>query len=184
MRAVEPGCSFLRLHTGHSGNVSKHQPSPWALRTTQNRYYGATCRALVLASESATPLVGLHCSALGRPLCDIGLGLPRRGHPVYAATPLPPAVPRTGAHMAGRGQAAALQEARELVSDLCRHFYTLGWVSGTGGSISLRTGLPSDPPESRLIVMAPSGKFGSWRGLDCRGQSASQRTRRCKRGPR
>ncbi|GAQ92473.1 Class II aldolase [Klebsormidium nitens] len=60
--------------------------------------------------------------------------------------------------MASGGQAAgALQEARELVSDLCRHFYTLGWVSGTGGSISLRIGLPSDPPESRLIVMAPSG---------------------------
>jgi len=27
---------------------------------------------------------------------------------------------------------AAVAEARELVADLCRHFYTLGWVSGTG----------------------------------------------------
>jgi methylthioribulose-1-phosphate dehydratase len=38
---------------------------------------------------------------------------------------------------------------RELVCELCRHFYTLGWASGTGGGISLK--------EEGRIYMAPSG---------------------------
>lgn len=37
----------------------------------------------------------------------------------------------------------------ELICELCRHFYHLGWVSGTGGGISIRA------PEG--IYMAPSG---------------------------
>ncbi|MEO0322744.1 MAG: methylthioribulose 1-phosphate dehydratase [Myxococcota bacterium] len=41
------------------------------------------------------------------------------------------------------------QDPRALVVELCRHFYTLGWVSGTGGGISLRDG--------DRIYMAPSG---------------------------
>lgn len=41
------------------------------------------------------------------------------------------------------------REARELICDLCRHLYTLGWVSGTGGGISVRSG--------DKIYMAPSG---------------------------
>ncbi len=41
------------------------------------------------------------------------------------------------------------QDPRALVVELCRHFYTLGWVSGTGGGISLRAG--------DRIYMAPSG---------------------------
>ena len=40
-------------------------------------------------------------------------------------------------------------EARLLVPELCRHFYTLGWVSGTGGGMSVRSG-------DRLFL-APSG---------------------------
>ncbi len=36
-----------------------------------------------------------------------------------------------------------------LISELCRQFYTLGWVSGTGGGISIRG--------NRGIYMAPSG---------------------------
>ena len=40
-------------------------------------------------------------------------------------------------------------EARQLIVDLCRQFYLQGWVSGTGGGISLRVG-------DRLLV-APSG---------------------------
>jgi methylthioribulose-1-phosphate dehydratase len=38
---------------------------------------------------------------------------------------------------------------RELVCELCRHFYSLGWASGTGGGMSIRQG--------DLIYMAPSG---------------------------
>lgn len=38
---------------------------------------------------------------------------------------------------------------RELVCELCRNFYQLGWASGTGGGISIK--------EDGLIYMAPSG---------------------------
>ena len=44
---------------------------------------------------------------------------------------------------------AASLEARELVCELCRHFYQLGWASGTGGGISIK--------ENGRIYMAPSG---------------------------
>jgi methylthioribulose-1-phosphate dehydratase len=40
-------------------------------------------------------------------------------------------------------------KVRQLVCDLCRHFYDLGWASGTGGGISIR--------EGDSIYMAPSG---------------------------
>ena len=35
------------------------------------------------------------------------------------------------------------------ISDLCRRFYTLGWVTGTGGGVSIRHG--------NHIYLAPSG---------------------------
>ena len=41
------------------------------------------------------------------------------------------------------------RQARELICDLCRKFYDLGWASGTGGGISVRSG--------DKIFMAPSG---------------------------
>lgn len=41
------------------------------------------------------------------------------------------------------------RQARELITDLCRHFYDLGWASGTGGGMSIRSG--------ERIYMAPSG---------------------------
>lgn len=41
------------------------------------------------------------------------------------------------------------QEVRELICELCRNFYALGWASGTGGGISIRRG--------DEIYMAPSG---------------------------
>jgi methylthioribulose-1-phosphate dehydratase len=41
------------------------------------------------------------------------------------------------------------QKNRELVCELCRHFYQLGWASGTGGGISIK--------EGGRIYMAPSG---------------------------
>ncbi|EME29887.1 methylthioribulose-1-phosphate dehydratase [Galdieria sulphuraria] len=41
------------------------------------------------------------------------------------------------------------EQAKSLIVDLCRQFYTLGWVSGTGGGISIK--------EDGRIYMAPSG---------------------------
>ncbi|EWM22579.1 Enolase-phosphatase E1 [Nannochloropsis gaditana] len=38
---------------------------------------------------------------------------------------------------------------RQLIVDLCRQFYDLGWVTGTGGSISIR--------EGNRVFMTPSG---------------------------
>jgi methylthioribulose-1-phosphate dehydratase len=38
---------------------------------------------------------------------------------------------------------------RALIVELCRQFYTQGWVSGTGGGVSIRTG--------GRVYMAPSG---------------------------
>ena len=38
---------------------------------------------------------------------------------------------------------------RQLIVDLCRQFYELGWVTGTGGSISIRHG--------NRVYMTPSG---------------------------
>ena len=32
----------------------------------------------------------------------------------------------------------AVKETRALVSELCHLFYNLGWVSGTGGSITIK----------------------------------------------
>ncbi|HJL19238.1 MAG TPA: methylthioribulose 1-phosphate dehydratase [Sandaracinaceae bacterium LLY-WYZ-13_1] len=39
--------------------------------------------------------------------------------------------------------------AREIICELCRQFYDQGWVSGTGGGISIR--------ENGRVYMAPSG---------------------------
>ena len=44
----------------------------------------------------------------------------------------------------------SVDEARELICEMCRTFYQQGWVSGTGGGISVKA-------EGDLIVMAPSG---------------------------
>ena len=43
---------------------------------------------------------------------------------------------------------ASSSKIRELVCELCRHFYQLGWASGTGGGISIKDG--------DFIYMAPS----------------------------
>lgn len=40
-------------------------------------------------------------------------------------------------------------DPRATIVELCRHFYGLGWVSGTGGGLSIR--------EGGRIYMAPSG---------------------------
>ncbi|CAD6257114.1 unnamed protein product [Miscanthus lutarioriparius] len=46
---------------------------------------------------------------------------------------------------------------RGLVAELCRHFYAQGWVTGTGGSITVKVNDPAVPLADRLIVMSPSG---------------------------
>jgi methylthioribulose-1-phosphate dehydratase len=52
--------------------------------------------------------------------------------------------------MLGRGRTMQSDEdIPELICELCRQFYGLGWVSGTGGGISIR--------DDALIYMAPSG---------------------------
>lgn len=42
-----------------------------------------------------------------------------------------------------------MNDPRALICELCRQFYTQGWVSGTGGGISIRDG--------DTVYMAPSG---------------------------
>ena len=44
---------------------------------------------------------------------------------------------------------ASVQEAKELICELCTTYYQQGWVSGTGGGMSIKSG--------DSIVMAPSG---------------------------
>lgn len=48
-------------------------------------------------------------------------------------------------------------DIRILISELCRQFYSLGWVSGTGGSITIKVHDDSVPKADQLIVMSPSG---------------------------
>ena len=45
--------------------------------------------------------------------------------------------------------ATEIQEAKELIAELCANLYTQGHVSGTGGGISIKV--------NDTIVMAPSG---------------------------
>lgn len=48
------------------------------------------------------------------------------------------------------GSNDALYATKELVCELCRNFYSHGWVSGTGGGISIKH-------DDNQIVVAPSG---------------------------
>lgn len=57
-------------------------------------------------------------------------------------------------------ESTSVKEARALVSELCRQFYSLGWVSGTGGSITVKVHDDSVPKSEQLIVMSPSGSSG------------------------
>ncbi|XWS68658.1 hypothetical protein CRYUN_Cryun04dG0109800 [Craigia yunnanensis] len=50
-----------------------------------------------------------------------------------------------------------VSETKDLVAELCRHFYTLGWLSGTGGSMTIKVHDDSIPRPNQLIVMSPSG---------------------------
>ncbi|KAL9444070.1 hypothetical protein AB3S75_017281 [Citrus x aurantiifolia] len=63
------------------------------------------------------------------------------------------AATHTKAYLEGK----AVKETRLLISELCRQFYTLGWVSGTGGSITVKVHDDSIPKPQQLILMSPSG---------------------------
>ncbi|KAF2314344.1 hypothetical protein GH714_025534 [Hevea brasiliensis] len=54
-------------------------------------------------------------------------------------------------------ESKAVKDTRVLIADLCRHFYNLGWVSGTGGSITIKVHDDSIPKPQQLIIMSPSG---------------------------
>lgn len=54
-------------------------------------------------------------------------------------------------------ESKAVGESCALAAELCRHFYTLGWVSGTGGSITIKVHDDAIPRPHQLIVMSPSG---------------------------
>ncbi|RYQ96729.1 hypothetical protein Ahy_B08g092587 isoform A [Arachis hypogaea] len=59
----------------------------------------------------------------------------------------------TQAYLEGK----AVKETKVLMAELCRQFYTLGWVSGTGGSIAFKVHDDSIPKSHQLILMSPSG---------------------------
>lgn len=44
---------------------------------------------------------------------------------------------------------AQIDEAKQLICEMCHNFYVQGWVGGTGGGMSIKT--------DKHIVMAPSG---------------------------
>ncbi|KAK4486961.1 hypothetical protein RD792_006276 [Penstemon davidsonii] len=48
-------------------------------------------------------------------------------------------------------------ETKALVSELCKQFYGLGWVLGTGGSVSVKVFDDKESKSDQLIVMSPSG---------------------------
>ncbi|XVF04237.1 hypothetical protein REPUB_Repub05bG0065100 [Reevesia pubescens] len=54
-------------------------------------------------------------------------------------------------------ESKAVKETRSLISELCRQFYNLGWVSGTGGSITMKVHDSCIPKPQQLILMSPSG---------------------------
>ncbi|XP_073297175.1 probable bifunctional methylthioribulose-1-phosphate dehydratase/enolase-phosphatase E1 isoform X1 [Primulina huaijiensis] len=54
-------------------------------------------------------------------------------------------------------ESSRVKGTKTLISELCRQFYDLGWVSGTGGSIAVRVHDDSIPRQQQLIVMSPSG---------------------------
>ncbi|CAL8151138.1 unnamed protein product [Prunus armeniaca] len=71
------------------------------------------------------------------------------------------AVAMNGAKLGTASQAylesRAVSDTKVLISDLCRQFYNLGWVSGTGGSITIKVHDDSVPKPQQLVVMSPSG---------------------------
>jgi ribulose-5-phosphate 4-epimerase/fuculose-1-phosphate aldolase len=51
-------------------------------------------------------------------------------------------------------QTAEDAKTKALLCELCRQFYTLGWVTGTGGSISIKS---SECVQSKMRAQQPRG---------------------------
>ena len=47
---------------------------------------------------------------------------------------------------------SGVDEAKSLICEMCRNFYSQGWVSGTGGGMSIKaiSYLPAQKLEARL----------------------------------
>ncbi|CDP14804.1 unnamed protein product [Coffea canephora] len=56
-----------------------------------------------------------------------------------------------------RVQSNSLKQTKALVSELSLQFYKLGWLSGTGGSVTLKVHEHNVPKQNQFIVMSPSG---------------------------
>lgn len=54
------------------------------------------------------------------------------------------------------------EHPRVLIPELCRLFYKLGWVTGTGGGISLRHGLVKAFHTSNKIHRVPQYSLVMW----------------------
>ncbi|CAI5958866.1 unnamed protein product [Closterium sp. NIES-64] len=123
---------------------------------------------LTLTLMAALALIPSSCIAIRRctlqrlsPVSRSPLSFPRPPHFALSSPSRTvcgrAAVRRFATMAAGYQESDAVREARDLVAELCRHFYTLGWVSGTGGSISIKANEPGKTNQERTIVMAPSG---------------------------
>lgn len=62
-------------------------------------------------------------------------------------------------------EGSKVKETKALITELCRHFYHLGWVSGTGGSITIKVHDDAVPKPQQLIVMSPSGAYLQFRHM-------------------
>ncbi|XVF44277.1 hypothetical protein PTKIN_Ptkin02bG0107300 [Pterospermum kingtungense] len=54
-------------------------------------------------------------------------------------------------------ESKGVSETKDIAEELCRHFYTLGWLSSTGGSITVKVHEDSIPRQHQIIVMSASG---------------------------
>ncbi|KNE62045.1 methylthioribulose-1-phosphate dehydratase [Allomyces macrogynus ATCC 38327] len=109
----------------------------------------------------------------GKPL-PTPITTPAPGSPVTAIAPAAPT-----ADADDTDDADDAESARQLIPALCKQFYHLGWVTGTGGGISIREGdnvyiAPSGVQKERMrpddmfvldrtsknVVVAPSGARG------------------------
>jgi methylthioribulose 1-phosphate dehydratase / enolase-phosphatase E1 len=81
-------------------------------------------------------------------LCSISSSIVMQSQDSLEASAITNGESRKRQRVAEPGSLANM-EMRELVVQLCRQFYHLGWVTGTGGSISIRQG--------SQLYMTPSG---------------------------